>query len=307
MTLQFPTHGLIIGAVRGGHAMQYMTSRQKATEWSVTKRMVNYWCANGQIEGAYKEGSRWWIPVDVERPGEEECLRRMRAYTVRITGKKSVAVGIQDFEALRRDQMFYVDKTDFIRQWWESGETTTLITRPRRFGKTLNLSMLNCFFSVFYENRADLFEGLKVWEEKSYHKLQGRFPVIFLSFAGVKGTTFEAVLRQINYGIIEVYRRFERILDMSRFTERERQDFGRISWDMDASTAGMRQKQRVPFRVCAGCFTGIMGFGRSFYWMNMILRFRKLTLIAFGMRWFLLWGLFLIIPLKRIHRWGEHC
>lgn len=206
--------------------MQYMTSRQKATEWSVTKRMVNYWCANGQIEGAYKEGSRWWIPADVERPGEEECLRRMRAYTVRITGKKSVAVGIQDFEALRRDQMFYVDKTDFIRQWWESGETTTLITRPRRFGKTLNLSMLNCFFSVFYENRADLFEGLKVWEEKSYHKLQGRFPVIFLSFAGVKGTTFEAVLRQINYGIIEVYRRFERILDMSRFTERERQDFG---------------------------------------------------------------------------------
>ena len=69
--------------------MQYMTSRQKATEWSVTKRMVNYWCANGQIEGAYKEGSRWWIPVDVERPGEEACLRRMRAYTVRITGKKS--------------------------------------------------------------------------------------------------------------------------------------------------------------------------------------------------------------------------
>lgn len=217
--------------------MQYMTSRQKATEWSVTKRMVNYWCANGQIEGAYKEGSRWWIPVDVERPGEEERLRRMRAYTVRITGKKSVAVGIQDFEALRRDQMFYVDKTDFIRQWWESGETTTLITRPRRFGKTLNLSMLNCFFSVFYENRADLFEGLKVWEEKNYHKLQGRFPVIFLSFAGVKGTTFEAVLRQINYGIVEVYRRFERILDMSRFTERERQDFGRISWDMDAATA----------------------------------------------------------------------
>ena len=162
MTLQFPARGLIIGAVRGGHAMQYMTSRQKATEWSVTKRMVNYWCANGQIEGAYKEGSRWWIPVDVERPGEEECLRRMRAYTVRITGKKSAAVGIQDFEALRRDQMFYVDKTDFIRQWWESGETTTLITRPRRFGKTLNLSMLNCFFSVFYENRADLFEGLKI-------------------------------------------------------------------------------------------------------------------------------------------------
>lgn len=217
--------------------MQYMTSRQKATEWSVTRRMVNYWCANGEVEGAYKEGSRWLIPVDVERPGEEERLRRMRAYTIRITGRKVVGVGIQDFEALRRDQMFYVDKTDFIRQWWESGETTTLITRPRRFGKTLNLSMLNCFFSTFYENRADLFEGLKIWDEKSYHMLQGRFPVIFLSFAGVKGKSFETVFRQMNYGIVELYRRFERMLDMSQFTERERQDFGRISWDMDTSVA----------------------------------------------------------------------
>ena len=217
--------------------MQYMTSRQKAAEWSVTRRMVNYWCANGEIEGAYKEGSRWLIPVDVERPGEEERLRRMRAYTIRITGRKIVGVGIQDFEALRRDQMFYVDKTDFIRQWWESGETTTLITRPRRFGKTLNLSMLNCFFSTFYENRADLFEGLKIWDEKSYHKLQGRFPVIFLSFAGVKGKSFESVFRQMNYGIVEIYRRFERILDMSQFTDKERQDFERISWDMDTSVA----------------------------------------------------------------------
>ena len=217
--------------------MQYMTSRQKAAEWSVTRRMVNYWCANGEIEGAYKEGSRWLIPVDVERPGEEERLRRMRAYTIRITGRKIVGVGIQDFEALRRDQMFYVDKTDFIRQWWESGETTTLITRPRRFGKTLNLSMLNCFFSTFYENRADLFDGLKIWDEKSYHKLQVRFPVIFLSFAGVKGKSFESVFRQMNYGIVELYRRFERIFDMSQFTDKERQDFGRISWDMDTSVA----------------------------------------------------------------------
>ena len=215
--------------------MQYMTSRQKAAEWSVTRRMVNYWCANGEIEGAYKEGSRWLIPVDVERPGEEERLRRMRAYTIRITGRKIVGVGIQDFEALRRDQMFYVDKTDFIRQWWESGETTTLITRPRRFGKTLNLSMLNCFFSTFYENRADLFDGLKIWDEKSYHKLQGRFPVIFLSFAGVKGKSFESVFRQMNYGIVELYRRFERILDMSQFTDKERQDFGRISLETNPS------------------------------------------------------------------------
>ena len=79
--------------------------------------------------------------------------------------KREVATGIQDFESLRVNQRFYVDKTDFIRKWWNGGDAVTLITRPRRFGKTLNMSMLNCFFSSKYENRGELFEGLKVWED----------------------------------------------------------------------------------------------------------------------------------------------
>mgnify|MGYP004432172785 CR=1 FL=1 len=230
MTLQFPAHGLIIGAVRGGHAMQYMTSRQKATEWSVTKRMVNYWCANGQIEGAYKEGSRWWIPVDVERPGEEECLRRMRAYTVRITGKKSVAVGIQDFEALRRDQMFYVDKTDFIRQWWESGETTTLITRPRRFGKTLNMDMLRTFFEKTTEDTSVYFRDKKIWScGESYLAHHRKYPVIFLSFKDVKYTSWEETYQTLQKLIAQEFRRHDELASSSALSDYEKEEYSLLA------------------------------------------------------------------------------
>ena len=102
------------------------------------------------------------------------------------------ALGYQDFEEVRVGHIFYIDKTDFIREWWEYADKVTLITRPRRFGKTLNMSMVECFFSNQYAGRSDLFEGLSVWEERSpegeykYRKLQGAFPVIFLSFANIK-------------------------------------------------------------------------------------------------------------------------
>lgn len=83
-----------------------------------------------------------------------------------------------------------MDKTAFIKEWWENKDMVTLITRPRRFGKTLNLSMLEQFFSVEYAGRGDLFEGLAIWEEEVYRKRQGTCPVIALSFANVKENCF---------------------------------------------------------------------------------------------------------------------
>lgn len=83
-------------------------------------------------------------------------------------------------------------KQDLSNEWWETGADVTLITRPRRFGKTLNMDMLNCFFSNRYKDRGDLFEGLSIWEEEKYHSLQGTYPVIFLSFAWVKEENAEA-------------------------------------------------------------------------------------------------------------------
>lgn len=108
-----------------------------------------------------------------------------------------VSIGIQDFEQMRRNHKFYVDKTNFIKEWWEQEDSVTLITRPRRFGKTLNMSMLEYFFANYHENRSDLFEGLSVWEDERYRALQGTYPVISLSFAGVKADNYAGARFQI--------------------------------------------------------------------------------------------------------------
>ena len=99
---------------------------------------------------------------------------------------RTVGIGIQDFEKLITSNSFYVDKTSFIKEWWENNDEVTLITRPRRFGKTLTMDMIRRFFSVEYAGKGEVFEGFSIWEEEKYRQLQGTYPVIFLSFADVK-------------------------------------------------------------------------------------------------------------------------
>ena len=99
---------------------------------------------------------------------------------------KVISIGKQNFASLRENDCFYIDKSELIREWWESQDDITLITRPRRFGKTLNMSMLNCFFSNQYAGKKQLFEGLSIWNDEKYRILQGSYPVIFLSFASIK-------------------------------------------------------------------------------------------------------------------------
>ena len=121
---------------------------------------------------------------------------------------RTVAIGLQYFEDIRTRNVFYVDKTNFIREWWESEDAVTLITRPRRFGKTLNMSMLECFFSNQYANRADLFEGLSIWEEEKYRQLQGTYPVIFVSFASIKDKSFEDAKFSMVELFLDLYKRY---------------------------------------------------------------------------------------------------
>ena len=109
---------------------------------------------------------------------------------------RTVGIGIQNFEKIIKSNYFYVDKTHFIKEWWESGDDVTLITRPRRFGKTLNMSMIENFFSVEYKDRAELFEGLSIYKEETYRQLQGTYPVIFLSFANIKEADFKATRKK---------------------------------------------------------------------------------------------------------------
>ncbi len=135
---------------------------------------------------------------------------------------RTISIGRQDFEKIRRDNCFYIDKTDFIRQWWEEKDDVTLITRPRRFGKTLNMSMLEQFFSVDYAERGDLFEGLSIWQEEKYRKLQGTYPVIALNFADVKEKTFQDAQRRICEIIMDLYIKFDLLTESDRLSENEK-------------------------------------------------------------------------------------
>ena len=151
----------------------------------------------------------------------------------------TISIGAQSFEYLRENQYFFIDKSDFIREWWESGDAVTLITRPRRFGKTLNLNMLDCFFSNRYADRGDLFEGLSTWEEEKYRKLQGTYPVIFLSFAGIKGTTYESAREGIVQNIIDLYGNHRFLLKGDALNQQEKEYFDFVRPDMSDTMAAM--------------------------------------------------------------------
>ena len=104
---------------------------------------------------------------------------------------RTIGIGIQDFGEIIKNNCFYVDKTAFIKEWWENMDSVTLITRPRRFGKTLTMSMTEQFFSVKYAGRGDLFDGLFIWQEEKYRAMQGTYPVISLSFANIKENNYK--------------------------------------------------------------------------------------------------------------------
>ena len=157
--------------------------------------------------------------------------------------ENKAGLGYQDFEEVRTQHIFYIDKTDFIREWWEYADKVTLITRPRRFGKTLNMSMTECFFSNKYAGRSDLFEGLSIWEEKTsdgeykYRKLQGIFPVIFLSFANVKAASYEEMIFKITRVITDLYNKNEYLLERNLLNEKEREYYQGIKIGMNAELA----------------------------------------------------------------------
>ncbi len=144
-----------------------------------------------------------------------------------------IGIGHQDFGQLIQANCFYIDKTEFIRQWWENEDVVTLITRPRRFGKTLTMSMLEHFFSVRYAGEDAYFAGLSIWKEEKYRQLQGTYPVISLSFASVKETTFSDARKQICQIITELYDKNDFLLDSDCLNEREKERFQRVSTDME--------------------------------------------------------------------------
>jgi hypothetical protein len=146
---------------------------------------------------------------------------------------KTIAIGIQSFEDIIKNDYFYIDKTPFIKEWWEGGDSVTLIARPRRFGKTLNMSMVECFFSTKYKNGGDIFKNLSIWQDEKYRSLQGTYPVITLSFANIKENNFEDVKSRIGQVIADAYSSHWYLVESNILRDNEKKAFLKIVEEVD--------------------------------------------------------------------------
>ena len=152
---------------------------------------------------------------------------------------RNIAIGIQNFSDLIRNDYFYIDKTSFIKEWWESGDSVTLITRPRRFGKTLNMSMTEYFFSLNHAEDRELFQNLNIWQNEKYRSLQGTRPVISLSFANIKETNYKDARKKICQLLAGLYTDYTFLLKENILETEDRKFFERVSVDMDDVDATM--------------------------------------------------------------------
>ena len=150
---------------------------------------------------------------------------------------KVVSIGNQSFESIREKDNFYVDKTLFIREWWDSDDAVTLITRPRRFGNTLNMNMLECFFSNKYKDRGDLFDGLEIWRDEKYRELQGTYPVIFLSFASIKQVRYDETVIKIKDELIRIYNEYDYIMKSGIYNANEKMQYQSVCVGMSDTVA----------------------------------------------------------------------
>ena len=152
-----------------------------------------------------------------------------------------VGIGLQDFSKIQKEKVFYVDKTRFIKEWWDSKDEVVLIVRPRRFGKTLTLSMVEQFFSVAYAEN-NYFEGMEIWKEERFRDLQGTYPVISLSFSSVKERHYEDARKKICATIQMLYQKYWFLLDGNTLTEQEKDAFLQVTAEMPEYEAALTLK-----------------------------------------------------------------
>ena len=148
-----------------------------------------------------------------------------------------IGTGIQEFSKLVENGLFYVDKTGFIKEWWQNRDEVTLIARPRRFGKTLTMSMVEQFFSIKYAGRSDLFQGLEIWQDEEFRKLQGTYPVIYLSFATIKEKNYQETYAAIYSIIAWEYQRYLFLTEEDHFNHLEKNSFMKIAKMQEADIA----------------------------------------------------------------------
>ena len=173
---------------------KFMTTREASEKWNITERRINVLCKEGRIPDAYKDNKRWLIPDGIEKPVDKRLKGRNRVPGTeeKLTGKKlPLPIGISDYRKAS-DEYYYVDKTLLIRDFIDERPQVSLFTRPRRFGKTLNMDMLRVFFERSKEDTSVYFKDKKIWKcGKEYQDYQGKYPVIYVTFKDVKCDNWE--------------------------------------------------------------------------------------------------------------------
>lgn len=201
-------------------------SEQIAVEWGLSKSSVNDMCNKGRIHGAVKEGRKWLIPDDAVRPTDGRVSSGK--YKKKVAGNKALPIGISDYIRAQAEY-YYVDKTLLIKEFLDQKPLVSLFTRPRRFGKTLNMDMLRVFFEISEEDTSKYFKDKAIWKcGEEYSKHQGKYPVIFLTFKDVKFDSWEATIEKIRGLLQDEFGRHQELLSSNRLVEYEKAYFSKI-------------------------------------------------------------------------------
>ena len=201
------------------------TCKQTAVEWGISERAVNDLCKRGRIEGAVKSGKSWQIPDDVKKPAD---ARKRSGRIAAVNERKPLPIGISDY-VRAQSEYYYVDKTLLIRDFLDRKPLASLFTRPRRFGKTLNMDMLRVFFEISEEDTSKYFADKEIWKcGEAYRQHQGKYPVIFLTFKDVKFDSWAATLDKIRSLLQAEFGRHAELTSSDKIADFEKEYFRRI-------------------------------------------------------------------------------
>lgn len=221
-----------------------MTVKEAAMLWGVTERWVTVLCKEGRIEGAYKKDRIWSIPANAKKPADSRI--KTGAYRkTKISPDLPLPVGISDYR-LAASEYYYVDKTMMIRDFLDERPMVSLFTRPRRFGKTLNMDMIRTFFEKTGEDTSVYFRDKKIWAcGKKYRDYQGKYPVIFITFKDVKRDTWEETYDQISKILRQEFERHSELLQSGRCSKYEKLYFKNVLEEKADNTDIMMSLQRL--------------------------------------------------------------
>ncbi|WP_418474301.1 AAA family ATPase [Frisingicoccus sp.] len=200
-----------------------MSVKEAALLWNISERRISYLCNQGRIAGAKKTGRSWAIPANAQKPVDNRI--KSGAYQKKkMKSDLPLPVGVSDY-CIASKEYYYVDKTMFIKDFLDERPMVSLFTRPRRFGKTLNMDMLRTFFEKTDEDTSVYFQDKLIWNQgEKYRKYQGKYPVIFITFKDVKKDTWDKTLNHIIQIITSEYKRHTELANSEKILDKDYYD-----------------------------------------------------------------------------------